>query len=151
MVEAVKGGCNPAISYSNTPSDQMSDLELQPSVFIISGDRQQGVPTTVLAIDLVSERTLDRPKSPSLRMPRFVTKMFADFRSRCKIFLSWACLRARQIYVNQFKTTSSEKYFLSSRCALIFENRSPSSQCSITMQSLPFFVLYTSRNRVMFG
>ena len=109
------------------------------------------MPTTVLAIDLVSERTLDRPKSPSLRMPRFVTKIFADFRSRCKIFLSWACLRARQIYVNQFKTTSSEKYFLSSRCALIFENRSPSSQCSITMQSLPFFVLYTSRNRVMFG
>lgn len=116
------------------------------------------MPTTVFAFDFVSLSTLAIPKSPSFIMLLFVRKMFCDFKSLWRIFLSCTCLRAKQIYVNQFNTWSSFQYY---NCppffsfylylSLILPYKSPPSAKSITMHNFPFFVLYTSLNLTMFG
>ncbi len=49
-------------------------------------------------------KTLAIPKSPSLMIPDLVRNMFCVLMSLCSIFLSWTCLRPRQIWTNQFRT-----------------------------------------------
>ena len=68
------GASNAAISWRTMPSDHISDLKLYVSLLIISGERYDGDPTTVLALDLVFDKTRAIPKSPNFIIPFLVKK-----------------------------------------------------------------------------
>mmetsp|Transcript_15398 Transcript_15398/g.47888 ORF Transcript_15398/g.47888 Transcript_15398/m.47888 type:complete len:224 (+) Transcript_15398:2211-2882(+) len=65
------------------PTDQISELELQPDISITSGAIQYGEPTTECTFLSPSVSFVATPKSASLAVPSLVTRVLAALMSLC--------------------------------------------------------------------
>mmetsp|Transcript_116760 Transcript_116760/g.325351 ORF Transcript_116760/g.325351 Transcript_116760/m.325351 type:complete len:292 (-) Transcript_116760:15-890(-) len=125
-------------SYKTTPKDHTSAFMPYGLFLQISGDKYDGVPTVEFAWPIVFSMILEMPKSPSftthvLSSPSPTMKMFAGFRSRCRILREWMNCRAAHICTKTNITVCSRKRTFSFRWSWMRRLKSPPVAYSMTI------------------